>query len=240
MKKMICFSLFIFALIAGNAQDKFFFRADFGLTHPIVSSNLDNLSGDFNPHHRLVSGYDAIGGFYIGHSLYHNFNIELGVNYQSFSDRYTIKFPDTWESGSLGAIQTCIIIPLNVSYNWNLLNSKLFIVPYFGVSYASRLKDHNFATLIITDTLEILTDTVTTIPTRPSDKYSFLFNTGIGIEYRVSDRLGITLNGNYSIGLNEIHRFNVQIKQAYRDDIIGKLSYKGTHYYIAFGIKIYI
>ena len=163
MKKMICISLFVFTLLTGNAQDKFFFRVDFGPDHPILHSNLDQLVGDFDPPYKILHGYDAISGLYIGYSIKQNLGFESGVNYQVVSDRYTLIYKDSLESGILVATQAYIIVPANFYYQIHLLNSKFSVLPHIGVSYATRVKGHNISTLIKSDNPKFFTDTITSI-----------------------------------------------------------------------------
>jgi hypothetical protein len=247
MKKLICLSLFAFVFILINAQTKTYIRFDIGLNRPIVGSNLPELSDDFNPP-RLISGYDFITGLYLGHSIFKNLAIELGVNYQAFSNRYTVMLDSFGFGGCSGASKNAfIIIPLNAKYKFNLLNSKYTLTPNLGVSYIGHLHTDQFRTDITFDNLSASDnfsiegkDTTTAFTTRPATNYSLVLNTGIGFEYRISKSLGITLNVNYSFGFKEINRFVVLIKRENNDNFNGNLSYKGTNIYLTSGIKIYL
>ena len=249
MKKIISSSLLLIIFYSINAQNKWFIRSDFGLNRAIVNSNLDNLTGEFKPHNRIIYGYDAIIGIYLGHSIYKNLNIELGVNYQAFSNRYSLTYDSFGSAGCFGSSKNAfLIIPLNVYYYFNIPKTRFTFTPHLGLSHASHLHKDYFRTDITIDNMgssdnfEITneTDTLTTFTTRPTNNYSFLFNAGAGFEYRILQRLSITINGNYSFGYKEINRFVVLLKREDSNNINGNLDYKGTHYYLTCGLKIYI
>lgn len=247
MKTTICTSLLLLLGIILSAQDKFYARSDFGMSNAIISSNIEEITGTFHAPNHVFSTVDGIWGFYLGGSVYKNLNIEFGVNYQVYSDKYTAWFGSYGFGGRYGGSKSFIILPLNASYHFNILNSKFFVIPHLGISFITPLYQDNYRTDITFDNMEssnnigTINDTIryTTFTTKPSSDYSFLLNAGVGLEYRMNKRLGITLNGNYSFGLNEITRFVILSKEGNNKTYRANLSYKGTHYYFACGLKYY-
>jgi hypothetical protein len=164
-----------------------------------------------------------------------------------FSRRFTIEEDGIIVTGGLyGSTESFIIFPLNAYYSYNILNSKFSLVPHLGISFSAHLNNDQHNSNITLDNMSLSnnlgifneTDTFATFSAEPEKNYSFLLNTGIGFEYKILKKLIITLNGNYSLGFNEINRFVVLFKRENTNDLNGILSYKGTHYYITCGIKI--
>jgi hypothetical protein len=246
MKKTICISLILLASILLNAQDKFYMRSDIGLSHAVTISNTAGITGDFNSQKNIFPNCDAIWGLYLGGSVYKNLNIEMGFKCQMFSDRCNVQLENIRFSREMGGSDAFIIIPLNLSYNYRIAKSKFYVVPHLGVSFINRLEKENYITGITFDNMEssgslgIIGETIkySEFPAEPSNDFCFLFNAGIGMEYRIHDRWGITLDGNYSQGFNEIDRYVILIKDN-NGNIQGVLSYKGTHYSLAGGVKYY-
>jgi hypothetical protein len=243
MKTIISLSLLLLVSIIINAQDKYFIRSDIGLAHAIINSNLEEITAKYDPPNRISFNYDPILGFYVGRSIYKNLNIELGVNYQMFSDRYAV---EDYGGGSYGSSGRFIIFPLNAYYYLIIPNSKFSLAPHLGLSFNANLRNDQYISNVTLDDMHLSnnlgitneTDSFTTFTAKPANNYCFLLNTGIGFEYKILKKLIITINGNYSIGFNEINRFVVLLKRENNNNLNGSLSYKGTHYYIACGIKI--
>lgn len=242
---MITTILLIFSIIS-NAQDKFYIRSDGGITHAIINSNLKEITADYNYPHKKTSNYDASWGLYLGGLVYKNLYVELGFNYQAFSDRFTILSDNYTVAMCFGGSNAFIIVPLNASYNCRILNSKFYAIPHLGISFISRLEKENYRTDITFENMETLginlgtinnTTKYSTFPAEPANDFGFLLNAGIGFEYKILKRLGITLNGNYSLGFDEINRYVILLKA--ENNLIGNLSYEGTHYSVECGLKFY-
>jgi hypothetical protein len=251
MKTTIGVSLLLFLFFFNlNGQDKYFIRSDFGMNNPIVKSNTEALTREFMVHRNMFPNPEVFLGLYVGRSVKKDLNVETGINYLGFSNRYFVRLDSIGVGGSTGSSRSSFfIIPLNLSYNLKIPNSKFSIVPHIGISYISNLHNVPYRTDITFDkmgssnnNLAIINkrDTITTFITKPASNYSLLLSAGLGFEYRISENVGITLNGNYSFGLNEINSFVVLVKRKYHDNLNDNLSYKGTHYYLACGIKIYL
>jgi len=246
MKKTICIALFLLTSVLLNAQDKFYMRSDVGMSYAVTSSNTAGITADFNSPKNDLSNYDVIWGLYLGGSVYKNLNIEMGFKCQMFSDKYNVQFKEYGFSCLMGGSDAFIIIPLNLSYSYRIAKSKFYVVPHLGVSFINRLEKEKYKTGITFDNIEssgsfgIIGKAIkyTDFPAEPSNDFSLLLNSGIGLEYRIHNRWGITLDGNYSLGFNEINRHILLIKDN-NSEITGELSYKGTHYSLAGGVKYY-
>jgi hypothetical protein len=246
MKTIISFSLLLLGSIAANPQDKYFIRGDFGLSHAIINSDAEEITAKYNPHNRIYPNYDGIFGLYVGRTIYKNLNIEFGINYQMFSDRYTVVEDGIMTTaGCYGSSVEFIIFPLNAYFYFNLPNSRFSIGPHLGLSFTTTLHDEKYTSNVTLADMHLSNnfgicnaDTNTTFTARPANNYCLLLNAGIGFEYKILKRFIITINTNYSVGFDEIHRFVFLWKRENDNNINGTLSYKGTHYYIVCGIKI--
>lgn len=239
MRTSIITSILLLFSIYAIAQSKFYLRSDFGVAKAIISSNIPDLtSGE----------YDAIAGFYIGYSVTKHIDIEVGVNYFWFSNSFTLKLDNnsTFSSMTRSSESAYVIVPLNAFYNIKLWDTKFTLKPHLGISYCSHTTQNQQYENITFDNFEesnnliIINnvDSITSYKAKPGYNETLLINTGLGVEYALTKKFTVSVNTNYSMGINEVNRLGVLLKREDGNNLSGILSHNGSHFYTSCGVKL--
>ena len=229
--------------IKKHGTSKFYIQTGLGTVWNSFTNSSPSIYGN-DKDDNLFWNTDLIFNINFGYNITNKISIETGIYSQWFRNRYFIDLKYSgrqgggFYSGSTGFKR----IPLNIKYNFSILNERLKIVPYLGSSilthsqnigqFEKEFSEHKS----ITATGFVIEGT-TTVTGYRLRKMNLILNTGLGLEYALTKRFIITFYGDYSLGFDNINKVNVvSVENEFTQE--GDVYYNGTNFNLNCGIKI--
>lgn len=180
-----------------------------------------------------------LASLYLGYQFENKLILESGVQYQNAEIEHTLmhRREDDYLSSSVsvGKKPIYLYVPVNVKYSINTEIENFKLVPYVGLTLVNNLSEQGvYDTEYITDVAT--NDTAAVIVSEGISKTGLLINLGLGLEYDFK-HFSVSMSGNYSGGLNTLNQSTLYLASS-TDMNDGKLLYKGSKFYFAFGIKV--
>ncbi len=197
----------------------------------------------------IFANNDLFSGILLGYNLGKNLTIESGIQYHNAVNRVALNYEEISLSStsSVCLMEGFINIPLNIKYNINTGINNLNIVPYIGMTISTHAlgKGKYFETydFIYKDEQPQLQsqsqpiDTLMKITGYRPTAVGILLNTGIGVEYKLFDKIILTLYGNFTAGFDELNKLSVEVYLNDKTEY-GDVIFKGNKFYLSGGIKI--
>jgi hypothetical protein len=239
-------SILIIGFTTTHAQQSFYLKPSMG----IVWNGYENSNSRITGNEKIGNIFwdnDWIFGMLVGYNLSSKFSIETGMIYHNAANRYHFDYNSLTSVGgsSVSLGDGFYEIPLNIKYSFKTGIENLKLIPYLGISGATRtIKAERYSTIHIVDyettnAIEkpVPIDTTATINVFNPRKNSVLINGGLGLEYTPFDGIIITIYGNFTSGFNDMNELDVEVFLKDRTEN-GTIAFRGNKFYLSGGIKI--
>lgn len=229
------------------AQSKFYVNPNVGIVWNSYKNSNEKITGNENVGNVFWDN-DWILGLLAGYQFDNNMILESGLIYHNAANRYHLDYyPELSNCGgsSVSLGEGFLSVPVNVKYSFKTKIEKLKIVPYIGVSWSThKINSSPYMTRYDIDYSEestlynpIALDTTAIIKAYRPSKNNILINYGVGFEYKILEKLILTLSGNLTSGFTDMNRLDIDVILEDRVES-GEIKYQGNKLYISGGLKI--
>lgn len=180
-----------------------------------------------------------LASLYLGYQFENKLTLESGLQYQNATIDHTLmhRREDTHQSSFVASDKkpVYLYVPVNVKYRFDTDVENFKLVPYIGLTLVNNLSEQGiYETQYITDVAT--NDTAAVIVSEGISKTGLLINLGLALEYEFK-HFSVSMSGNYTGGLNTLNQSTLYLANS-TDMNDGKLMYKGSKFYVAFGVKV--